>query len=39
MSAISLYYAARKLLSVKTHVFVDFVVSAFNSKRSSQFGV
>ena len=31
--AISLYYASRTLISAKTRVFVDFVVTAFKSRR------
>ncbi len=34
---ISLYYASRTLISAKTRVFVDFVVSAFKSKRLDHF--
>ncbi|MCX5537937.1 LysR family transcriptional regulator [Paraburkholderia sp. CNPSo 3076] len=34
---ISLYYASRTLISAKTRVFVDFVVSAFESKRLDHF--
>ncbi|RFU45229.1 LysR family transcriptional regulator [Paraburkholderia sp. DHOC27] len=35
---IFLYYASRKLMSAKTRVFVDFVVSTFESQRLALFG-
>jgi DNA-binding transcriptional LysR family regulator len=34
---VSLYYASRTLISAKTRVFVDFVVNAFQKKRSAYF--